>query len=529
MKSDLQPQIDKPQLDVRNTANVNKAYSAALWYNGLCRTNNEAFMPLFFDKHRYLVLKGGGGSGKSVFAARKVLERATSEGGHRFLVCRKVGRTLRESCFRLIMAQLDMYYPDVKPKINQTELRISFPNGSEIIFAGLDNPDKLKSIYEITDIWIEEAAELDESDFNQLDIRMRGASKYYRQMMISFNPVSVLHWLKRRFFDADDKVTRSRTRVHESTYLDNRWLTEEDRETLEAFRETDEYYYTVYCLGQWGIVGTTVFDAQGLTKRLSVLPKPVKVGAFEFVWENERISEGSYSFVSANKVGCNDGYIKIYKDVEAGVPYVIGADTAGDGSDSFVAQVLDNRTGEQVAVLRQKMDEDLFVRQLYCLGRYYNDALIGVEINFSTYPVRELQRLRYPKLFVRDVVDSFTHEATRQFGFRTDTKTRPVIIAELVKVVREHVELINDYTTVSEMLTFIRDPKTFKPTAAEGAHDDTVMALAIAHYLRPFQSCIVETEVEGRVTWHESQWEDYYNASEAEREVLLKRWGVPKK
>lgn len=497
------------------------AYTAACWYKELCRTSNAAFIPLYFDKHRYLVLKGGGGSGKSVFAARKVLERAVSESGHRFLVCRKVGRTLRESCYRLILAQLGMYYPDVKPRINQSDMRISFSNGSEIIFAGLDNPDKLKSIYEITDIWIEEAAELLESDFNQLDIRMRGASKYYRQMIITFNPVSVLHWLKRRFFDADDVVTRSRTRVHESTYRDNRWLTKEDCETLEAFRETDEYYYTVYCLGQWGVVGTTVFDAQGLTRRLAVLPKPIKVGAFEY--------RDEYEFVNSEWfVEDKNGYIRIYKDVEPGVPYVIGADTAGDGSDSFVAQVLDNRTGEQVAVLRHTMDEDLFVRQLYLLGRYYNDALIGVEINFSTYPVRELQRLRYPKLFVRDVVDSYTHEATRQFGFRTDTKTRPVIIAELVKVVREHVELVNDYTTVSEMLTFVRDEITFKPCAAEGAHDDTVMALAIAHYLRPYQACTVEVESEGSVIWHESQWEDYYNASDAERELLVKRWGVPK-
>lgn len=78
----------------RDLAKVDRLYELAVWYNRLRETNNETFMPLFADTHRYLVLKGGGGSGKSIFAGRKILERATSEPGHRFLVCRKVARTL---------------------------------------------------------------------------------------------------------------------------------------------------------------------------------------------------------------------------------------------------------------------------------------------------------------------------------------------------------------------------------------------------------------------------------------------------
>ena len=117
---------------------------------------------------------------------------------------------------------------------------ISFANGSEILFAGLDDVEKLKSIYNITGIWIEEASELLEGDFNQLDIRLRGKTKYYKQIIITFNPISIMHWLKRRFFDRKDK----RARVHESTYKDNRFLDEEAIRTLESFKETDEYYYT---------------------------------------------------------------------------------------------------------------------------------------------------------------------------------------------------------------------------------------------------------------------------------------------
>ena len=149
------------------------------WFDELLSQSNPAFMPLFFDKHRYLVLKGGGGSGKSIFAGRKVLERVTTEPGHRWLVCRKVARTLRESCFAQLAGQCAKHYPESGYHLNRTEMRISFKNGSEILFAGLDDVEKLKSIYDITGIWIEEASELAQSDFNQLDIRLRANFDHY--------------------------------------------------------------------------------------------------------------------------------------------------------------------------------------------------------------------------------------------------------------------------------------------------------------------------------------------------------------
>ena len=188
-----------------------------------------------------------------------------------------------------------------------------------------------------------------------------------------------------------------------------------------------------------------------------------------------------------------DGYVKLYSLPEKLVPYVIGGDTAGEGSDSFVAQVLDNRTGAQVATLRHTFDEDVYARQIFCLGMYYNTALIGVETNFSTYPVRELERLHYPRQYVRETVDEYTHKYKHSYGFRTDGKTRPEIIAGLIKVVREDPELVTDETTLLEMLTFVRNEE-FRPEAEAGAHDDCVMALAIAHYIRPQQSYAVEVE-----------------------------------
>lgn len=510
-------------------AQVDTAYSIAQWWQALQATTNEKFLPLYADKHRYLVLKGGGGSGKSIFAGRKVLERVTSEPGHRYLVCRKVGRTLRESCFKQLREQAYEYYPDAIEKIpagQAGDMYMRFKNGSEIIFSGLDDVEKLKSIYNITGIWIEEATELEERDFDQLDIRLRGETKYYKQIILSFNPVSALHWIKKRFFDMEIrdqkklKKMKDRTRIHESTYKDNRFLDEEAVETLEAFKETDEYYYQVYCLGMWGTTGKSVFNAKEVMRRLEERIRPVRTGYFEYDDDGREIKNIRF-------VDDKDGFIKVYTAPEEHVPYVIGGDTAGDGSDSFVAQVIDNRTGVQVCTLRHQFDEDLYARQVYCLGMWYNRALVGLENNFSTYPTMELERLRYPKQYVRETVDNYTHKVTQSYGFWTGSKTRPLIISELIKATREDMDIVCDETTLQEMLTFVRS-ESWKPEAEEGAHDDTVMALAIAHYIRPQQDYKLVEETPGTAEWTDSMWEDYRAAGTEERAYLIKKWGKPK-
>jgi len=498
------------------TGKLAAALDLAGWYRDLKARVNPAFWDLLWDHHRYLVLKGGGGSGKSILAGQKILERVTSEPGHRMLVVRKVGRTIRQSCFNQLVNQIAEYYPGMKVKINRTDMVITFPNGSEILFSGLDDVEKLKSIYAITGEWIEEASELLESDFNQLDIRLRGETKFYKQIIITFNPVSVTHWLKARFFDRHD----DRARIHESTYKDNRFLDEEAIRVLESFKDIDEYYYQVYCLGMWGVTGKTVFDGQAVTARLLENIQPVRRGIFAFDYDGLRID--GIRFEDAK-----DGFVKVYKPPEKGVPYVIGADTAGDGSDWFVAQVLDNRTGEQVCVMRMHADEDLFAHQLYALGMWYNTALIAVETNLSTYPVMELERLRYRNQYVRETLDDYTHQPRRAFGFRTDLKSRPVIIAELIKAARDDINMISDADTLGEMLTFVRN-EDYRPEAELGAHDDCVMSLAIAHHVRPFQSYLAEPEQAPAVEWSQSMKEDYRRASPAERAYMLEKWGRPK-
>lgn len=507
-----------------NNREIDKAYLAALELEGLLDRTLDKFQPLLFCRKRYLVLKGGGGSGKSHFAADKVIWRSVDEAGHRQLVVRKVGKDLRDSCFALLRSHLAEHYPELDVKVNATNMTFLFPNGSEILLRGLDNVERLKSIHHITSIWIEEATELEERDLSQLDIRLRDESPYYKQTIITFNPVSATHWLKGRFFDKPD----SRARISESTYLDNKFLPAESAEVLEHFRETDEYYYQVYCLGQWGVTGKTVFNARLISDRLTSLSEPKEAGYFENIPSEGQIPTGTKFVALGVCDGSGDGIIRIYKKPEAGKSYVIGADTAGSGSDWFVAQVIDAVTGEEVCVLRMQDGEEMFTAQLYCLGLMYNTALIAAEVNFSTYTVRKLQEWKYPNQYVREVYDTFTGKLKMTYGWLTDTKTRPLSIAYLVESMRNDVSAVNDRVTLEEMQTFVRN-SDFRPEAEAGAHDDCVMALAIAYMARS-QVRITPAAMnapKAAEPWTKDMWDDYNAGTEAERQMMIKEWGRP--
>lgn len=197
--------------------------------------------------------------------------------------------------------------------------------------------------------------------------------------------------------------------------------------------------------------------------------------------------------------GDDQGEIRILDEPEKGCPYVIGGDTAGDSggtwSDFFVGQVLNNITSRQVAVLHGKMDEDEYARQMYCLGLHYNKALIAPETNYSTHPTKELARIGYPNMYEREIEDTYTGKLKKAYGFETTPVTRPVIVAELKEAARDALETIRDYETLGEMLSFAKNEKG-KPEALPGKHDDLVMALAIAHHIRPQQSMVYRTEPE---------------------------------
>lgn len=224
--------------------------------------------------------------------------------------------------------------------------------------------------------------------------------------------------------------------------------------------------------------GKNVFDTEVILDRLTKLQKPLKTGYFLYDYDGLKISNIRW-------VNDKNGYIKLYQvpNVPHMTEYCIGGDTAGEGSDYFTGHVLDAKTGEQVAVLRHQFDADQYTRQMYCLGKYYKDALIGIEANFDSYPIMELQRLGYQKQYTREAQDTYTGRTEKRFGFKTTSLTRPTIISKLIEIVREHCVTINDKGTLEELLTIVRNEKG-RIEAPEGGHDDMMMGLAIAHHIR---------------------------------------------
>jgi len=437
---------------------------------------NDIYLPYLENEDRYLIFYGGGSSGKSYFLGERYIYKMLKPTRCNLLIVRQTADTNRKSTFPLMKQVISNWNLGEHFKVNESDMRIVCKlTGNEIAFAGLDDVEKIKSITfangELTDIWVEEATETQEADINQLKVRLRGG-KSKKQMVLSFNPINIQHWIKKHFIDSGLAT------VCFSTYKDNKFLTEDDRKALEDLQYTDEYTYEVYCLGKWGIVGKTVFDARAIQKRLDVIPKPLKVGYFKYDYDGLKITNIQW-------VNDRNGYIKIYQvpNVPRATQYCIGGDTAGEGSDYFIGQVLDAKTGKQVATLRHQFDPDQYTRQMYCLGKYYKDALIGIEANFDSYPIKELQRLGYPKQYTREAQDTYTGKVEKRYGFKTTSLTRPTIISKLIEIVREHCSLLCDKETLEELLTIVRNEKG-RIEAPQGGHDDLMMALAIAHHIR---------------------------------------------
>jgi phage terminase large subunit len=160
---------------------------------------NDVYLPTYIFKGRYLILWGSAGSGKSEWAAQKILLRSLTETPHRFLMLRKVARSIKGSQYQLFRDIVSRWGLDKFFEFK--EMHITYlPNGNELLFAGLDDPEKLKSITRITGTWIEEPTELEEDDFKQIDLRMRGETKNYLQHILTLNPIDDEHWIKHRFF-----------------------------------------------------------------------------------------------------------------------------------------------------------------------------------------------------------------------------------------------------------------------------------------------------------------------------------------
>ena len=248
---------------------------------------NEAFFPYLFDySKRWNVYKGSAGSGKSHFISQKLIIKILNDPGRRILVCRRYGSSITNTVWQQMITQLRFFKILEMCEINKTDRTITLPNGSMIIFMGLDLEEKLLSLTDISDIWIEEAFEITQDMAQQLSFRMRG-QKPNQQLYLSFNPISKSSWL----YEFCEGSTRPKSFFyHQSTYRDNRFLTKEYVEDLEDTYRTNPQKARIFCDGNWGVVTESL-----------VFPNH-KVENFDIA---EKISDKSL----AVKIGCDLGYV----------------------------------------------------------------------------------------------------------------------------------------------------------------------------------------------------------------------------
>lgn len=225
---------------------------------------NRVFKDPDQSRKRYIVMKGSAGSGKSVDTAQHYILRLMSDPGRNLLCVRKSDVTNRDSTFAELQGAIFRMFGESYKKywyINSSDMRLEcIANHNQIFFRGVNDEkqrEKLKSIAvkrgKLTDVWIEEATELTQNDFEIIDDRLRGElpkGQFY-QIRLTFNPVSSSHWIKKHFFDrADPDVF-----THHSTYKDNRFIDDAYYRRMERRKEVDPDGYRIYGLGEWGEVG----------------------------------------------------------------------------------------------------------------------------------------------------------------------------------------------------------------------------------------------------------------------------------
>lgn len=231
---------------------------------------NKAYQPFVADNYCRTteIFYGGSSSGKSNFVAHRAIINLL-QGGHNYLCVRKRAISITKS----VANELQKAIVDLKVTglFRVVQGLITCINGYQILFSGMDDPEKIKSITPalgvITDIWYEEATEAALSDIKQLRKRLRGLARYHgketkKRIILTFNPIYKTHWLVKEYFTpnnwADDQTffENDKLRILKTTYKDNKFLTEDDKQALED--ETNPYWYEVYTLGNWGVLGNSI-------------------------------------------------------------------------------------------------------------------------------------------------------------------------------------------------------------------------------------------------------------------------------
>lgn len=243
---------------------------------------NDVYFPLLWCDARWLIMYGGAGSGKSKFAAQKMVYRMITERRHSMLCVRKVARSIKESQWRDILWACDMFGVGDLIETRLQPLSLYYPQtGSSVYFVGIDDEEKIKSLHAVTSQWLEEPTAMTQGDVTQLNLRMREATDYPAQILMTFNPISERHWIKKKFFDSP----RSSAQFLRTTYRDNLFLPEDYGNQLDELTSFDKIKSQVYRDGQWGQVEGAIYGNWPVVSAPPGVPDEIIYG-IDFGYEN---------------------------------------------------------------------------------------------------------------------------------------------------------------------------------------------------------------------------------------------------
>jgi len=229
-------------------------------------TINPIFVPHLKCHDRFLVEYGSAGSGKSHFLVQKFILRIIKAMKQNyqefFLGLRKTQPAVRKSVFDVVGNYIRAFGLWSRTKVNKTTLSYTFPGGSQFFCMGMDDPEKLKSIENLTSVWMEETTEFSYPDFMQVDLRLRGETPSYKQIAMSFNPILSNQWIPEEFFDGDNPKTDLKdTTIMRSTWRDNLMLKDEVYTSrLTGLKEKDETLWKIYSEGLWGVLKHIIYS-----------------------------------------------------------------------------------------------------------------------------------------------------------------------------------------------------------------------------------------------------------------------------
>lgn len=389
---------------------------------------SSLFHRLCETEKRFVLNYGGTAAGKSFSAAQKELLCVTKH-NIKTLVIRKVGNTLRDSVIPSFRARLSEMGMTDEFAFNKTDRMLTHKEtGSQIVFRGLDDPDKLKSFEGLTRILVEEAAELDFEDFLELNRRARGKENI--QITLTFNPVDEEHWLKKHFFDREQPDAE----ILHSTYKDNQHLTEQDREQIEQLRLYDNNQYRVYALGEWGTKHNSNPWLYTFNKELHVVEKlPVLQGfPIHLSFDFNRNPLTCVAVQMSNHRGGQDSFIHFVKEFSG--PYTLeeicrqiittfGNKTlyvTGDASGRRGDVSMNDKHGTYYKLIQNYLALSDAQMHIFSRNMFHADSWLLINTLFAKYPKILLSKEACPLLINDCSIARVDEEAPNHGTLRKD-------------------------------------------------------------------------------------------------------------